>query len=31
MPDNRMVQYIHWYFEDLDGMDHPLASPAGAD
>lgn len=28
---NRMVQYIHWYFDNLDDMDHPLASPATAD
>lgn len=28
---NRMVQYIHWYFDDLNDMDHPLASPATAD
>lgn len=28
---NRMLQYIHWYFDDLDDLNHPLASPAIAD
>lgn len=28
---DRMVQYIHWYFDNLDDMDHPLASPAIAE
>lgn len=28
---NRMVQYIQWYFSDLDDMTDPLASPVLAD
>lgn len=24
---NRMLQYIYWYFSDLNDMNHPLASP----
>lgn len=28
---NRMVQYINWYFADLDDLQDPLASPALAD
>lgn len=28
---DRMRQYIHWYFDNLDDMDTPLASPVLAD
>lgn len=28
---DRMLQYIYWYFEDLEDLNHPLASPAIAD
>ncbi len=28
---SRMLQYINWYFDDLDQMDEPLASPVNAD
>lgn len=28
---NRMLQYISWYFDDLNDMKDPLASPADAD
>lgn len=31
MSYNRMVQYIHWYFECLDDLENPLASPLLAD
>ncbi len=26
-----MAQYIQWYFDDLNDMDHELASPVNAD
>ena len=28
---SRMLQYIHWYFDDLAQMDEPMASPALAE
>ena len=28
---SRVLQYVHWYFEDLKDMEHPLASPLYAE
>jgi acetyl esterase len=28
---SRMLQYINWYFDDLNDLDHPLASPLSGD
>lgn len=31
LSQDRMMQYVHWYFDDLNEIDNPLASPALGD